>query len=75
MTQKEIDLVFEMSLNIHEHPWFKEKTRTREEVMDFVRAVLAQNEIYTIPMGASWGVITDKEIFKKINSPLTSLIK
>ncbi len=65
MTQEEIDLVFSITINIYEHPWFKEKKRTREEVQNWVAEKLSAFEIYTIPIGMSWGRKVDKESFEE----------
>ncbi len=71
MTQKEVDVVFEITSTIFQRPWFKEKVRTLEEVQWFTRNVLAQEaQIYTLPMGSSWAVIVDKKSFEEFNSAL-----
>lgn len=61
MTQKELDLVFNITSVMFEHPWFKEKERTKDEVQQWVADKLAESEIYTIPIGSSWGSLCTKE--------------
>lgn len=61
MTQEEVNLIFNITILMHEHPWFKEKKRTRDEVQNWVTEKLAENEIYTVPVGMSWGVLCSKE--------------
>ena len=68
MDQKQIDTLFNLTILIHEHEWFgkRKKPRDREEVQEWVAKKLASTmSIYTIPMGMSWGVLTDKENFNK----------
>jgi hypothetical protein len=66
MTQKEVDVVFSITSVIFEDKWFKEKTRTRDEVQKWVAKQLAEaNETYTIPIGMSWGVLCNKESYEK----------
>ena len=68
MDQKQIDTLFNLTILIHEHEWFGErkKTRNREEVQEWVSKKLASTMgVYTIPMGMSWGVLTDKENFNR----------
>ena len=63
MTQKEIDLVYELTICIYQDKWFKKKERTREEVQDWVRQQLAISKIYTMPCGMSWGVLCSKKLY------------
>ena len=63
MTQEEVNLIFNITILIHEHPWFKEKKRTRNEVQNWVTEKLAENRIYTVPVGMSWGVLCNKETY------------
>ena len=68
MDQKQIDTLFNLTILIHEHEWFgkRKKHRDREEVQEWVAKKLASTmSIYTVPMGMSWGVLTDKENFNK----------
>lgn len=65
MTQKEIDLVFNITIVLYEHPWFKEKERTRDEVQNWVREKLGNHEIFTIPVGMSWGLLVSKEHYNE----------
>jgi hypothetical protein len=68
MTQKEIDLVYELTISIYQDKWFKEKKRTRDEVQDWVRKQLASFEIYTMPCGMSWGVLCSEELYNEIGN-------
>lgn len=76
MTQEEINIIYNITILIHEDEWFKckktksiwnifrrQKRRDREEVQKWVARQLADIEIYTIPCGSSWGVTTTKEEF------------
>lgn len=75
MDNKEINLLFNLTILIHEDKWFEDNKskgwfsnnkprRSREEVQEWVAKQLAKNlQIYTIPCGMSWGVLTDKEQF------------
>ena len=66
MTQKEIDVLFELTLTVHEKNWFgkRKDKRDRDEVQEWVAKQLANSlGIYTIPCGASWGVLTTEENF------------
>ena len=62
--QEIIDVIFSITLSIHENKWFKEKERTRDEVQEWVAKKLAScMDIYTTPCGMSWGILTTKEKF------------
>lgn len=63
MTQGEVDLVYRITIIMYEHPWFKEKSRTRDEVQNWVREQLSQHNIFTVPVGMSWGVLTDENYY------------
>lgn len=67
MTQEEINLLYQLTITIHEHEWFgkRKKPRDREEVQEWVAKKLAFLDIYTIPCGMSWGILTTKEDFDK----------
>lgn len=68
MTQEEINLIYNITILIHEDEWFgkRKKPRNREEVQQWVSKTLAKNlQIYTIPCGMSWGVLTDEENFNR----------
>lgn len=69
MTQKEIDVLYNITIAIHEDKWFgkrKQLIRDREEVQKWVAKQLADAlEIYTIPSGMSWGVLVSKESFNE----------
>lgn len=66
MTQEEINVLYNITIVIHEHEWFgkRKKPREREEVQEWVAKQLANSmDIYTIPIGMSWGSLTTKERF------------
>lgn len=66
MTQDEIDLIFNLTITIHEDKWFGEngKRRDRNEIQEWVAIRLANMlNIYTIPCGMGWGILTTKEHF------------
>jgi hypothetical protein len=66
MTQEQIDTLFQMTIMIHENSWFGSTVgrRDRDEVQEFVAMHLSVClDIHTIPCGASWGVIVDKDEF------------
>jgi len=66
MTQQEIDLIFTLTICVHEDKWFGEngKRRDRNEVQEWVAMRLANMcAIYTIPCGMGWGVITSRKYF------------
>ena len=66
MTQKDLNTIFNITVILFEDPWFRDKNRTRDEVQDWVRKQLAESlEVYTVPVGMSWGVLTDKETYNK----------
>ena len=68
MTQKELDVIFEIAITLHENEWFgkRNEPKDRETVQEWVAAMLADNlNIYTIPCGVSWGVLTTKEEYEK----------
>lgn len=54
MTQEEVDLVYSITIAMYEHPWFKEKSRTRDEVQNWVREKLSAHGILTVPSGMAW---------------------
>jgi len=77
MTQKEIDLIFNITIILHEDeyfnipkPWFslfqfnKSQRRDRNETQKWVAEQLATAGIYTVPVGMSWGVLTTEEYYK-----------
>jgi hypothetical protein len=79
MTQREIDVLYNLTILIHENEWFqgdqkesvglfksnkKVPRRDREETQEWVSKRLAGAlDIYTIPVGMSWGYLTTKERF------------
>lgn len=72
MNQTEINLLYSITLSIHEDEWFANekgnrgfppKRRDREEVQQWVAEKLGNGGIYTVPVGMSWGVLVDKEYF------------
>lgn len=68
MTQKEINLLFELTIMVHEQEWFgpRKKRRNREEVQEWVAKQLADSmEIYTTPCGSCWGILVTQEEFNE----------
>lgn len=67
MTQDEINLLFAITITIHEDDWFgqRKNARDREETQEWVAQKLAEREIYTIPIASSWGMLTTKEKYIK----------
>jgi hypothetical protein len=67
MLQSEVDILFSISLVIHEESWFGKRTepRDREEVQEWIAKQLALMKIYTAPCGASWGVLCSEEQYKE----------
>lgn len=66
MTQTELNTLFNITILLHEHEWFgkRKKPRDREEVQEWVAKQLAEAaEVYTIPCGSSWGILTTKDEF------------
>jgi hypothetical protein len=73
--QKFIDWLYNVTILIHEDPWFKEggkkkvfkekPRRDRAEVQQWVAQKLAERGIYTIPVGSSWGSMCDQEFYNK----------
>jgi hypothetical protein len=62
MTQEEVDLIFSITSTMYNHSWFKDSERTEAEIQKWVAEKLESLDIYTIPCGMSWGVLTDKQI-------------
>ena len=69
MDQKDVNFLFNISILIFEHPWFKEKNRTRDECQGWVADQLREHGIDTHPIGMSWGSIVTPEFRKKIDAP------
>jgi hypothetical protein len=68
MTQEEINVLYNITIVIHEHEWFRKgkKRRDRNELQEWVSKELATTlNIYTIPCGMSWGVLCTKEDFEE----------
>ena len=67
MTQEEINILFSITITLHEHKFFGEgKRANREMVQEWVaRQIAVMHEIYTVPCGSSWGVITTKDRYDK----------
>ena len=66
MNQEQINILYEMTIMIHEDVWFgkRKEKRDRDEVQEWVSKTLASNmDIYTIPCGMSWGILVSKERF------------
>lgn len=62
MTQKELDLVYNITILIYENEWFKAKERTRDEVQEWVREQLEKAGILSWPVGMSWGMLCSPEL-------------
>jgi len=62
MTQKELDLVYNITILIYENEWFKAKERTRDEIQEWVRQQLELAGILSWPVGCSWGVLCDPKL-------------
>jgi hypothetical protein len=78
MTQEQIDIIFRLTISIHEDEWFgkRKKPRDREEVQEWVAKTLASSmNIYTTPCGMSWGVLTTKEYFDEYWSKHKKIIE
>lgn len=57
--QKLVDICFSVAMHIHTEKSFKGKSN--EEVAKWVAEQLEGCGFKTIPMGASWGVLTNKQ--------------
>ena len=55
--QKLIDIMFEIALMIHNHPYFQDKNN--EKICEWIRNQLKQCGFETIPLGSSWGVLKE----------------
>lgn len=55
MEQKLIDLLFEMVIVAATNPWFDDKNQ--EEIAEWVRKQLKDNNIEVVPVGASHGTL------------------
>lgn len=70
MTQEEVDTLFSIAITIHRDEWFGERdkitTKSTDKVAKWVARQLAESQnIYTIPVGASWGVLTTEKKFNE----------
>ncbi len=68
MTQQEIDIIFNLTILIHEDKYFgKPKGRLdRNKLQAWVTKQLADSlNVYTIPCGSSWGVIATKKEYEE----------
>ena len=61
-----VDICFQMVAATTDDPIFCKKSVP--EKMLWVAGTLRKCEIYTVPMGASWGVIVSKEFWKENQS-------
>ncbi len=75
MTQDEINTLFSITISIHQDKFFGKGERIdRNIVQEWVARQLATNlEIYTIPIGSSWGVLTTKEKYEEYWSKFSKL--
>ena len=55
--QKLIDIMFQIALIIHNHPYFQNKNN--EEVCKWIRDQLNKSGFETIPLGSSWGILKE----------------
>lgn len=53
--QKLLDIMFQVVLKVHNHPYFKDKSD--EEVCAWVLDQVNKCGFKAIPMGSSWGVL------------------
>lgn len=67
MTQNELNTIFSITISIHENKFFGNDSRIdREIVQEWVAKQIAISlEIFTIPIGSSWGVITTEDKYKE----------
>lgn len=66
MTQEQIDVLYELTIIIHDDEWFgvRNNPRDRNDVQEWVAKKLSEcMKIYTIPCGMSWGTLVTKEQF------------
>ena len=63
--QEFVNVIFAITITIYESQWFKEKERTRDEVQEWVAEKLAEFDVYTIPMGMSWGALVSEGFYKE----------
>lgn len=78
MTQKQINYLYNITILIHEDKWFgnNKKRRDREEVQEWVSKQLAETmNIYTIPIGSSWGVLVDEDKFNSYWEENSKIVK
>ena len=61
--RKLFDVIFEIGLTIHEHPFFKNKST--QEVAEWITDQLNKNGFYNLPIGSCWGVPVSKEVYEK----------
>lgn len=67
MIQEEVDLVYNITIVLHENPWFRKRIRTRDEVQEWVRLQLGEAGVHTIPVGSSWGALVGKTNYEEYN--------
>jgi hypothetical protein len=69
MTQKEVDILFEIVAVVHQERYFGEckKRLSLKDTQKWVAEQLANCSlhIYTIPMGSSWSHLTTKEKYNE----------
>lgn len=64
MTQSEVDVVFSITITIHQEKYFGKRIDPldRDELQRWVAKQLADAlNIYTTPVGSCWGIITTKD--------------
>ena len=68
MNQEQVNVLFNITILIHEDAWFGKRatSRNRETVQAWVTEQLADHMgVYTKPCGSSWGVLCTKEEFEE----------
>lgn len=62
--QKVADFMFSIGMMIHTEDWFKDKSREEIAAWIATKALADGLEIYTMPIGMSWGNLSSKENFE-----------
>ena len=68
MTNNELDAIYQIAFMIHGNEWFgkRENPRDIKEVQEWVAKQLAGSlNVYIVPCGAAFGVLTTKDDFDK----------
>ena len=68
ITQEELDVLMDITIQLYEHPRFKEKSMDREKAQEWVRERLAKSlGVYSIPCGVSWAILCSSEEYIRGN--------